>query len=86
MEVICQEQTWFRNHLVRQPKQNIKYRLSNFIVKQVIDDGILLYNNVTGCLLFFKSENEVRNNFDFLVGIGSICLPILLMSVIGLNF
>ena len=67
MEVICQEQAWFRNHLVRQPKQNIKYRLSYFVVKQVIDGGILLYNNVTGCLLFFYSENEIRDNFVFLV-------------------
>ena len=67
MEVIRQEQSWFRNHLVKQPKQNIKYRLSNFIVKQVIDDGILLYNNVTGCLLFFKSENEIKDNFVFLI-------------------
>lgn len=67
MEVIRQEQVWFRNHLIKQPKQNIKYRLSNFIVKQEIDDGILLYNNVTGCLLLFKSENEIRDNFVFLV-------------------
>lgn len=67
MEVIRQEQSWFRNHLVKQPKQNIKYRLSNFIVKQVIDDGILMYNNVTGSLLFFKSENEIKDNFVFLV-------------------
>ena len=52
MEVIRQEQIWFRDHLVRQPKQNIKYRLSHFVVKQVTDDGILLYNNVTGCLLY----------------------------------
>lgn len=67
MEVICQEQSWFRNHLIKQPKQNIKYRLSNFIVRQVTNDGILLYNNVTGCLLFFKSENEIKDHFVFLV-------------------
>lgn len=67
MEVIRQEQSWFRNHLVRQPEQNIKYRPSNFIVKQIIDDGILLYNNVTGCLLFFKSETEINDNFTYLV-------------------
>lgn len=67
MEVIRQEQSWFRNHLIKQPKQNIKYRLSNFIVKKITDDGILLYNNVTGCLLIFKSENEIKNHFAFLV-------------------
>lgn len=67
MEVICKEQSWFRSHLVKQPKQKIKYRLSNFIVKQVVDDGILLYNNVTGSLLFFKSESEIKDNFIFLV-------------------
>ena len=67
MEVIRQEQSWFRNHLVKQPKQNVKYRLSNFIVKRVIDDGILLYNIVTGCFLFFKSENEIKDHFVFLV-------------------
>ena len=67
MEVIRQEQIWFRDHLVRQPKQNIKYRLSHFVVKQVTDDGILLYNNVTGCLLFFKSEKDIKENFIFLV-------------------
>ena len=67
MEVIRLGQTWFRDHLVRQPKQSIKYRLSHFIVKQIIDDGILLYNNVTGCLLFFKSEDDIKDNFDFLV-------------------
>lgn len=67
MEVIRQEQSWFRNHLIRQPKQDIKYRLSNFVVKQQNNDGILLYNNVTGCLLFFKSENEINDNFVFLV-------------------
>lgn len=67
MEVIRQEQSWFRYHLIKQPKQNIKYRLSNFVIKQVTDDGILLYNNVTGCLLFFKSENEIKDHFVFLV-------------------
>lgn len=67
MEVIRKEQSWFRNHLIRQPKQNIKYRLSNFVVTQRVNDGILLYNNVTGCLLFFKSENEIEDNFVFLV-------------------
>lgn len=67
MEVIRQEQSWFRNHLIRQPKQDIKYRLSNFVIEQRNNDGILLYNNVTGCLLFFKSETEINDNFVFLV-------------------
>ena len=60
MEVIRQEQIWFRDHLVRQPKQNIKYRLSHFVVKQVTDDGILLYNNVTGCLLFLSLRKILK--------------------------
>ena len=67
MEVIRPEQSWFRDHLIKQPIQNIKYRLSNFIVKQTIDDGILMYNNVTGCFLFFVSEDEIKDNFVFLV-------------------
>lgn len=67
MEIICQEQIWFRNHLVKQPKQNLKYRLSNFIVKREIDNGILLFNNATGYLLFFDSEKDLKDNFDFLV-------------------
>lgn len=67
MEVIRREQSWFCNHLIKQPKQDIQYRPSNFIVKRVIDDGILLYNNVTGSLLFFKSEDEIKESMAFLI-------------------
>lgn len=67
MELIRQEQSWFRNHIVKQPVQDIKYRSSRFIVKRVTDDGILLYNNVTGCLIFFESEDDLKANFVFLI-------------------
>lgn len=67
MILIREEQSWFRNHLANQPKNNIKYKPSNFIVKREIDDGILLYNTVTGCLLFFESENDINTNFEFLI-------------------
>lgn len=67
MEVISPEQSWFRDHLAKQPRQDIQYRPSNFIVKQIVDDGVLMYNNVTGCLLFFNSEDDIKDNFVFLV-------------------
>lgn len=67
MEVIRPEQSWFREHLIKQPVKNIKYRPSNFIVKRMIDDGILMYNTVTGCFLHFNSEEDVKENFVFLV-------------------
>lgn len=67
MEVIRPEQSWFQKHLIKQPKKNIKYRPSNFIVKRMIDDRILMYNTVTGCFLSFISEKDIKENFDFLV-------------------
>lgn len=67
MKIIRQEESWFQSHLVRQPKQNIEYRPSNFIIKRKVDDGLLLYNNATGCLVYFMSEDEIYNNTTFLI-------------------
>lgn len=67
MELIRPEQRWFRNHIVKQPIHNINYRPSNFIVNRVIDDGILLFNNVSGCLILFESENDIESNLEFLI-------------------
>lgn len=60
MKIIKEEIHWLKLGLVRQPIKKIKYKLSNFIVKTIIDNGFLLYNTVTGCLLFFEDELDFR--------------------------
>ncbi|MBD5209093.1 MAG: SPASM domain-containing protein [Bacteroidales bacterium] len=67
MEIVRPEHNWFHNHLVKQPIQNFPYRPSNFIVRRDVDNGILLYNSVTGCLLFFESEDEINSNLSVLI-------------------
>lgn len=67
MEIIRQEHPWFLDHLVRQPLSIINHRLSDFVIKHTIDDGYMLYNVATGCIVFLKNNEDLSVSFPSLV-------------------
>ena len=67
MKNIRQENLWLRTGLIRQPITEQTYRLSTFVVKLQMEDGFLLYNTVTGCILFFENELDLINSKEILI-------------------
>lgn len=53
MQCLKEEDNWLKAGLIRQPIEDLQYRLSKFVVKLSVKDGCLLYNAATGSLLFF---------------------------------
>ena len=67
MKCIKGEDSWLKNGLIRQQIKNQQYRMSTFVVDLPIDGGRLLYNTVTGSILFFESDQELQNSKDILI-------------------
>ena len=67
MKCIKGEDSWLKNGLIRQKVKNQQYRMSTFVVDLPIDCGRLLYNTVTGSILFFESDQELQNSKDILI-------------------
>lgn len=67
MKCIKDVDPWLVDKLIKQPLHNNPYRLSKFVVRLSVDGGFLMYNTVTGCLLFFKDEQDYNNSKDFLI-------------------
>ncbi|MCQ2202931.1 MAG: 4Fe-4S cluster-binding domain-containing protein [Bacteroidales bacterium] len=67
MKCIKEEDSWLKTKLIRQPKENLHYRLSKFVVKLSVDGGFLLYNTATGCILYFENEIDFQDSTDQLI-------------------
>lgn len=67
MKCLKEEDTWIKNGLIRQPVNNQPYRLSTFVVRFPVNDGFLLFNTVTGCILFFENEQDFHNSKETLI-------------------
>ena len=67
MQCLKEEDNWLKAGLIRQPIEDLQYRLSKFVVKLSVKDGCLLYNAATGSLLFFENDADFQSSKEYLI-------------------